>query len=283
MPHDPVSPVVSIIVPCYNHGKYIDDMLGSVERIGNKDIYELIIVNDGSTDEFTNKKLREVADAGYHVIFQQNAGLATSRNNAIKASKGKYILPLDADNMIRPEYVYKGIKILDSMPGVSVVYGNSMHFGEASGVHRPGPYNLQKLMITNYIDACAIYRRQVWEATGGYDKDMPSPGLEDWEIWLHASFLGYRFKYIDETLFDYRVLGTSMIRDLHKSKIKGSANQDYMINKHREFLGPDYIDADIMQKFGVSPSGFIGKLMLKKYFPARFEKLVQQGKLRKYI
>jgi hypothetical protein len=195
----------------------------------------------------------------------------------------KYILPLDADNKMRPEYVYRGIEILDSDPQVAVVFGNAQLFGEASGVLKPGPYNMQKLMISNYIDACAIYRRELWAATGGYDKNMAYRGVEDWEIWLHASFRGYRFRYVDEVLFDYRVLGNSMIRDLHKSKIKSDANVDYIINKHRDFFGPDYIDADIMQKFSDSPSGFIGKLILKKYFPAQFKKYVAEGKLRKYI
>jgi glycosyltransferase involved in cell wall biosynthesis len=104
-------PKVSIIIPCYNHGKYIMDAISSVEKIEDKNLYELIIINDGSTDEYTNTLLKELSDKGYYVIFQENKGLATSRNNAIAISKGEYILPLDADNKIRPEYIYKGINI----------------------------------------------------------------------------------------------------------------------------------------------------------------------------
>lgn len=276
-------PAVSIIVPCYNHGKYIMDTVNSVELIKDKSLYELIIINDGSTDEFTNQQCRELQAKGYNVIFQQNQGLAKTRNNAIKLSTGKYILPLDSDNKIRPEYVYKGIEILDREKDISIVYGNAAYFGDQQGEMKQGPYNLQKLLLHNYIDACAIYRREVWEANGGYDSNMAYAGIEDWDLWLGSSFKGYKFCYLDEILFDYRVLHNSMIRQLHASKIKSDANVAYMIAKHKEYYGPQFIDEDIMAKFSTSPMGFIGKLILKKYFPQKFEKMVAEGKLRKYI
>ncbi len=277
------TPRVSVIIPCYNHGKYIVDAIRSVEKFPDKDLYEIIIVNDGSTDEFTNKLLKDLAAQKYNVIFQKNEGLATARNNGIAIAKGEYILPLDSDNMIRPDYIYKGIKILDENRDISVVYGNAEQFGEKTGPLNPGTYNLQKLMLCNYIDACAFYRKQVWEDVGGYDKNMPATGFEDWEMWLHASFIGFKFRYVEEVLFDYRVLGTSMLRKLNANKIKGDANIDYLIEKHKDYFGAQYIDVDIIQKLDQSPLGFIGKLLLKKYFPLKFNKLVQKGKLRKYI
>ena len=274
---------VSIVIPCYNHGKFIDEALRSVEVISEKNLYEIIIVNDGSTDEFTNTRLKELKEVGYNVIFQKNSGLAKSRNNGIVASKGKYILPLDADNKIRPEYIYEGCKILDECPDVNIVYGDAQKFGDEEGILKQGGYNLQKLMLTNYIDACAIYRREVWERTGGYDFRMPYQGIEDWAMWLNASFLSMKFHYLNKVVFDYRVLGNSMIRELRKNKIKGNANIEYLIKKHPEHFGPQYIDDDVMSKFETSPIGFFGKIILKKYFPKSFNKKVEKGSLRKYI
>lgn len=276
-------PKVSIVVPCYNHGKYIHDTIRSVEQIADKSLYELIIVDDGSTDEFTRQQLQEISRSGYNVIFQKNQGLAASRNNAIKVASAEYILPLDSDNKIRPEYVYKGIEILDSQKEISIVYGNAEMFGDDTGLLRPGPYNLQKLMLGNYIDACAIYRRSVWEETGGYDKNMPFTGIEDWNMWLDASFRGFRFHYVDEVLFDYRVLGGSMIRNLKGNKTKGDANIEYMMKKYDQYFGPQYIDENIMSKFSEASLGFVAKLILKKYFPHKFDDLVKKGKLRRYI
>lgn len=274
---------VSIVIPCYNQGKYIDDAINSVEKIDDSNFYEIIIVNDGSTDDFTNKRLKELHESGYHVIFQENKGLATARNVAVTASKGQYILPLDSDNMIRASYVYKAVQILDNYPDISIVYGDAQKFGDEDGIMQQGPYNLQRLMLGNYIDACAVYRRGVWEANNGYDSNMPYTGIEDWDMWLNASFKGLKFQYIDEVLFDYRVLASSMIRNLKVSKKKGDANIDYLIKKYPLHFGPQFITQDIMTKLNESVPGFIGKLFMKKYFPGLFNKKVEDGSLRKYI
>ena len=94
-----IQPLISIVIPCYNHGQYIDEAIISVEEYKNKD-YEIIIINDGSTDNFTNIRLEELKEGGYNVIVQKNQGLGKTRNNGIKIANGKYILPLDADNKI---------------------------------------------------------------------------------------------------------------------------------------------------------------------------------------
>lgn len=276
-------PKVSIIIPCYNHGKYIGDTLDSISKISSPHTIEVIIVNDGSTDEYTNTVLKEYAAKGYHVIFQQNAGLATARNNGIKLAKGEYILPVDADNMIRPAYIEKGISILDNDRTVSIVYGDAERFGAETGKMVQGPYNMQRLMLSNFIDACAMYRKSVWEANNGYDKNMPFTGIEDWDMWLNASFRGFRFRYVDEVLFDYRVLPDSMIKNLKSSKNKGDANLEYLMDKYPDHFGPQFIDMDIMNKMNQSVPGFLGKLILKKFAPATFNKKVKNGSLRKYI
>src|SRR5262245_16412104 len=105
-------PLISIIIPCFNQGHFLKDALLSLEKC-DKNLFEIIIINDGSTDESTNRYLRELSDQGLHVIFQNNTGLGQARNNGIMEAKGKYILPLDSDNKIRPEYLIKAIEILE--------------------------------------------------------------------------------------------------------------------------------------------------------------------------
>lgn len=89
-----------------------------------------------------------------------------------------------------------------------------------------------ELLRNNYIDACAIFRKKVWEAAGGYDGNMPFRGNEDWELWLNSYFNGFRFKFIDEALFDYRIRANSMISEV--STARKTANIDYMLVKHRD-------------------------------------------------
>ena len=135
-------PKVSVIIPCYNHGQYIKEAIQSVEECREKDLYEIIILNDGSTDKYTIEILQELANAGYNVINQANQGLGAARNNAIRMARGKYILPLDSDNKIYPEYIYESIKILDAEPGIAMVYGDWEYFGEKTGRHSVGEFIL---------------------------------------------------------------------------------------------------------------------------------------------
>src|SRR5665647_1774007 len=205
-------PKISIIIPCYNHGPYIREAIQSVEECRNKDLYEIIILNDGSTDNYTIRVLQELAGEGYHVINQTNQGLGASRNNAIKKARGEYILPLDSDNKIRPEYIYQSIRILDEQPDISMVYGDSEYFGEKTGINNVGEFNLQKIMLENYIDACAVYRKSVWETLGGYDEKMPIMGYEDWDLWLNMALHQFQFYYIPEVLYDYRAVSYTHLR-----------------------------------------------------------------------
>ena len=110
-------PIVSIIIPCYNHGKYIDEAVDSVLK-QTFQTFEIIIINDGSNDEFTNKKLENYSRPNTQVITTANQGLSLARNTGIKMAQGKYILPLDADDKIHPEYLSKAINIIDSSENI---------------------------------------------------------------------------------------------------------------------------------------------------------------------
>jgi glycosyltransferase involved in cell wall biosynthesis len=206
------SSFVSVVIPCFNHGEYIRDAIRSVEKCDQR-AYELIIVNDGSTDSHTQQVMKELEAEGYHVINQTNQGLAAARNNGIRAGKGRYVLPLDADNLIRPAYISAGIEILDKFSDVAVVYGKPAYFGEEThrNFHIGGEFDLFRLLRDNYIDACTVLRKSAFEECGGFDSKMPSQGYEDWDLWLTMASFGYRFYFVDEVLFDYRIRHDSMI------------------------------------------------------------------------
>ncbi|MGL5195420.1 MAG: glycosyltransferase family A protein, partial [Chroococcales cyanobacterium] len=115
---------VSVIIPCYNQGEFVLEAIASVESCQDP-VYEILIVNDGSTSPVTQKVLTYLEKKGYQVIHQSNQGLAAARNTGIKKAQGRYILPLDADNKIKPDYITEAVAILDEHPEVGVVYGNA--------------------------------------------------------------------------------------------------------------------------------------------------------------
>jgi glycosyltransferase involved in cell wall biosynthesis len=269
-----MNPRVSIIIPCYNHGQYIREALDSVEKVADKSLYEVIIVNDGSKDEYTIEMMDKLAAEGYHVINQVNQGLGRTRNNGIRSAKGDYILPLDSDNRIRPEYIYESIKILDAHPEIAMVYGDAEFFGDKSKRHVVGEFNLQNMMVENQIDACAVYRKSVWEAVGGYDEKMPIMGYEDWDMWLNMTFKHYKFHYVPEILFDYRVLGNSMLRSVSSSNKK--LLYKYMDEKYKGYLNMDHLNQELMKICKRNKKVSL-KLVATLYFPKLVNFLVKRN------
>ena len=201
---------VSVVIPCFNHGEFLWEAVASVTSIKRNDI-ELIVVDDGATDERTRKEIAALVDRGIKVIRQKNQGLAAARNAGINVSQGEYILPLDADNRIRESYLDHGIRILDNNSQTGIVYGDAEFFGTRTGRWTVGPFQKERLLNWNYIDACAVFRRCIWEQNQGYNGTMPVQGLEDWDFWLGALERGWQFAYVPEILFDYRVSKESMI------------------------------------------------------------------------
>jgi glycosyltransferase involved in cell wall biosynthesis len=269
-----VIPQVSIIIPCFNQGDYLEEALQSIFQCGDKNSFEVIIVNDGSTDSATITKLNQLAAKGYNIINQANKGLGAARNAGIKAASGKYILPLDSDNKIRPEYISEGIRLLDEDSALDVVYGNAEYFGEKSGIWESSEFNLQHLMIENYIDACAVFRKSTWERVGGYDENMPIMGYEDWDLWLRIAFQNGKFRYVDKVLFDYRYSAQSMINSLNKDKL--SVIFDYMEKKHSRYLNRSYLNKLIFFKTSKN-KGLALNLAMKSYFPRFTNMLYKAG------
>ncbi len=223
-------PILSVVIPCFNQGEYLLDALSSIQSCSEK-VYEIIIVNDGSTDKLTINLMKYLEEQGYLTIEQENQGVSVARNNGIEKAQGRYILALDADNKIRPDYITKAIEVLDSNPDVGVVYGKPEWFGEIQrSWDVPEKFDLNKLILGNYIDTCAVFRRSLWRDCGGYDPNM-LVGLEDWDFWLSAIEKGWKFHYIPEVLFDYRVRSGSRVTKCSLTENRGRL-MEYICLKH---------------------------------------------------
>lgn len=199
-----MEPIISIIIPCFNHGLYLEETLESIVTSTKKYIPEVIIVNDGSTDSNTIEVLKKVEDKGYHVLHQENLGLAKARNNGIQIARGKYILPLDSDNNLCYHYLNTAIDLLEKNKEIDIVYGNAKYIGEKSGVWKNHKLDIQKMLYANHIDACAIFKKKCWSLVGGYSEDMPYMGVEDWNFWLKCIIKNYNFWFLNEVCFEYK-------------------------------------------------------------------------------
>jgi glycosyltransferase involved in cell wall biosynthesis len=215
---------ISIIIPCYNTGEFLTEAIQSVEAYRGKYKYEIIIVDDGSTEPVTVALLDKLSSSGYTIIHQSNGGLGNARNNGCKNATGEYLLFLDSDNKIDPAYIDKGIEHLKAGKKIAVVYGNPVIFGDDS---RPGftsgPFDIKKLMAFNYIDACAVVRKKAWNEVNGFKEERSLMGITDWEFWIRLYKAGWFFQFINEPLYYYRIRKDSMASveaDSRREKLK---------------------------------------------------------------
>lgn len=198
------NPQVSLVIPCYNHGLYIDEAVKSVLEQSYKNI-EIIIVNDGSTDEHTINILNKYEKKKPRVIHINNQGPSIARNNGIKISNGKYILPLDADDKIGSTYVEKAVEVLEQNKNIGIVYCEAELFGQKIGKWELPEYHFPEILLGNVIFSTALFRKSDWEKVNGYNPNMIY-GWEDFDFWLSLIELGREVFRIPEVLFFYRQL-----------------------------------------------------------------------------
>jgi len=230
-PSAPPPPRLSVVIPCYDQGEFLLDAVASVER-SIEEPYELIIVNDGSRESRTREVLDLLRQAGYRVVDRENGGLAAARNTGVELARAPYILPLDADNRLRSGFVTPALAILDESPEVAAVYGDRYDFGLRNGTIDVPPFDLDSLLPFNFIDACALLRKEVWTACGGYDPGMPAPGWEDWDLWIGAAERGWHLHHLPGEAFDYRVRPSSMVTQFEDEE-RRRRMYTYVIAKHR--------------------------------------------------
>lgn len=210
---------VSIIIPCYNQAQFLADAIISVME---QDYYckEIIVVNDGSTDHTS-----EVA-RGFKVklIEQENKGLAAARNAGIEASSGEWILPLDADDKIHPQFISKTIGKSDIVATLIETFGNEHRwwkFGRDQPLH-------SDFLKMNQVPYCCLFRKEIWNKIGGYDEQM-CDGYEDWDFWIRATREGYKVHRVMEFLFQYRRGRNALYNHAYENHNK---ILDYMDGKH---------------------------------------------------
>lgn len=229
----PCVSLVSVVIPCYNQGCYLDDCVRSVVNSSYKHL-EIIIVSDGSTDctEETVLKLKiEFPIIQYY--FQENKGPSAARNLGIRRSQGLYILPLDSDDKISETYIEKAVQVLDNNSNIKVVYCEAEKFGDQTGKWCLPDFSIDKLVKRNLIFTTALYRRQDWARIGGYDENM-TWALEDWEFWISMLKNGgevYKLPFVE---FYYRIRKNTRTENARNGGLELTIA--YLNEKHKEFI-----------------------------------------------
>lgn len=207
---------MSVILTCYNQENYLAEALDSVLN-QTYPYWECIILNDGSTDGSEEVAKRYVKrDKRFIYVYQSNQGVVAARNNAIKRSKGDYILPLDGDDIISPDYIKLAADVLDNNKDVILVCCNVEKFGKESGILPLPDINMRNILRSGCCVSSSMFRRDIYELVGGYKEEM-SDGWEDWEFFISLLETGGKAHKINQVLFYYRILEDSRDRKITKN------------------------------------------------------------------
>jgi glycosyltransferase involved in cell wall biosynthesis len=187
----PDAPVVSVIVPCFNHGRYLREALASV---GTPEVRtEIIVVDDGSSDSTSEVIATFDTTNEFRSVRQHNAGLAAARNRGLRESRGRYIVFLDADDRLVPGAIELGVAKLDERPECAFVFGRCRMMDQDGTVlvtpeqPRIVRDHYRELLRQNYIwmPAMAMFRRDPLERIGGFNSDVNAAA--DYEMYLHLA------------------------------------------------------------------------------------------------
>lgn len=217
------NPLVSVVIPCYNQGRFLGEAIESVQA-QTYPHYEIIVVDDGSTDNTDQVAARY---ENVRCIRQTNRGLSGARNSGLNASKGEWLVFLDADDRLLPEALEAGVARLQAHPECAFAYGAYNYMtaeGEATsaGYHVCVEENqyLELLRQGNYIGAimAVVFRRSVFDSVGHFNPRLRS--VEDYDLYLR---IAEKFPFIchDEIVAEYRQHGTSLTRN-HGFMLKSS-------------------------------------------------------------
>lgn len=233
-----LKPDISVIIPCFNTpAAFINEAVESVKQYSNSYVYEIIIVDDGSVNAETINYLDNINDPAIKVFIQENKGAAAARNTGFKNSSGNYILFLDSDDRILQSYIEKSIKVLSSNSAYGVVYGKARNFGDSSrdGIETQ-PFDVVKLLINNQVPMCAVIKRQVWESVNGLDENLRQ--FEDWEFWLSVYKAGWKFFFLNQIVFEYRIQNNSFFSTVDDAYYKKTLA--YIYKKHWDLVHEIY-------------------------------------------
>ncbi len=223
---------VSVIMPCYNDGIYIKEAIESVKRQTYPDI-ELIVIDDGSDDKQTIDTLQAMKDE-IVLLHTDHLRPAGARNYGVSKATGRYIMPVDSDDIIDKTYIQKAVEIIESKENVGVVYCEAELFGEKTGKWELPAYSLDKMLLDNIVFVTALFYREDWEKVGGFNTHMVA-GMEDYDFWLSILALGRDIYQIPEILFHYRIKPTSRTTGFQSDYVQMQNTYRQIYDNHREF------------------------------------------------
>lgn len=226
---------VSVIMPCYNDGAYLEEAVASLLN-QTYPALELIIIDDGSDDPRTVDVLNHLEFPALTILHTNHVRPAAARNEGIKHAHGEYILPLDSDDTIEPEYIERAVGVLDKKPNVGIVYCHADLFGEMTGKWDLPNFSMELELLDNCIFVTSMFRKKDWETVGGFDSIGFKHGMEDYDFWLSILGLGREVVQFPEVYFHYRIKPCSRTTEFNSNYSEVQNTYIRLYERHRDLI-----------------------------------------------
>lgn len=243
-------PLVTILIPSYNHAAYIEKTIDSVLRQTYRPV-ELIVIDDGSTDNSPQLLTQLAGERGFRLELQANQGLSRTLNKGIALANGKYICTVGSDDILMLDKTEKQVGFMEANPHIAVCGGNQLiidsagvivnrrqHFRQYTELDFDAMFVRRESVIPA---SSAMIRKSVLDAEGAYDPEIK---LEDLYLWLKLTARGHKIAHLNDVLIYYRKHATNSYK-----------NVGYMVDSVAKIYGaysthPQY--AKVMNRYFVS-------------------------------
>ncbi|MBF9153052.1 glycosyltransferase [Novosphingobium jiangmenense] len=271
-------PLVTTIIPAYNHETYVADAIGSVIAQSHPNM-EIVIIDDGSSDGTRTAIERKLSATPSHhrIIFetQDNAGVCATLNRGLQLSSGEFIQFLASDDMYLPEktsHCLRGFGGLDEAFAATycdglVIDQNGRRIGKFSDIY-PRPIsknNYRELLVSNWIPAMGLlYKAAALHSLGGFDENLK---FEDWDLLLRLS-RRYKIHFVGQELFEYRLHGDNLHNNMPVmlDGLEAMFAKHPRMNSFQEFVraGSDRSMRRLLRTVSPGNAELYGRLLLRR-------------------
>jgi len=253
-----LNPLVSIVIPCYNHEKYIQQSIQSVIDQTYQNI-ELIIIDDGSIDHSLAKIEEMLNDCkkrfvNFQFISRENKGLSRTLNQALGLAKGEYFCVIASDDLMFPEKTEKQLKIIEHDSQIVAIFTAHQYIDHLGNIISTKKANYKEFSFNDIFfhqhdipAASQMIRLNRLKEIGGYNENTK---VEDWDLWLRLTEQGLRLIYIPDVLVAYRMHEENLSKD--KTLMFNEVFK--IVQRYKDYKGYPYAEYKVFKLYKIRPA-----------------------------